>query len=176
MAKRSTIHLITYAASVTRKMLHFNRLDYYSIPSLPTSWEAPTWLTIELGVFAGRLYFEYNEYDDLCRYLGSQEVFQKQGKKSEATPSSVGSSLIDEGGAAPIPGFTKKPLTFLQEWLSLKRKGQDFVHTPIGYVCQAKSLTGTHPFFNGNERNRIGESIDKHNDTGEVERHGYSDG
>ncbi|KAH8810980.1 hypothetical protein F5884DRAFT_897492 [Xylogone sp. PMI_703] len=124
-AKQPTTHLLTYAAAVTRKMLHFNKLDYFAIPNLPQGWEAPKWLTVELGLFAGRLYFEYNEYSDICLYLGSQE----------------------EGGATSGQSFTSKPLTFLQEWLSLKRKGQDFVHTPMGYVCQAKSLTVNHPFF-----------------------------
>jgi hypothetical protein len=27
-------HLITYAAPVTRKMLHFGNLDFYAVPSL----------------------------------------------------------------------------------------------------------------------------------------------
>src|SRR3954471_2268109 len=43
--------------------------------------------------------------------------------------------------------FTTKPLTFLQEWLAVRRKGQDFVHTPMGQVCQGKPLLENHPFF-----------------------------
>jgi len=128
-------------------MLHFNKLDYFAIPNLPSGWEAPTWLTIELGLFAGRLYFEYDEYDDICRYLASHEVSRTEDNNCEAMRSPVDLNLVEGGGAPPFQSFTSKPLTFLQEWLSLKRKGQDFVHTPMGYICQAKSLTPTHPFF-----------------------------
>jgi hypothetical protein len=162
-AKRPTTHLLTYAASVTRRMLHFNKLDYFAIPNLPPGWEAPTWLTIELGFFAGRLYFEYDEYDDICQYLGSQEVSQKQGRKSEGMRSPIKLSSAEEGGAPPCQSFTSKPLTFLQEWLSLKRKGQDFVHTPMGYICQAKSLTVTHPFFCRVEEDTRGEPTTGYN-------------
>jgi hypothetical protein len=56
--KLSYTHLLTYSAPVTRKMLHFNSLDYYAIPSLPKGWKAPGWLMIELGIFAGRLCFQ----------------------------------------------------------------------------------------------------------------------
>jgi hypothetical protein len=38
-------------------------------------------------------------------------------------------------------------LTFMQEWLSLRRKGQDFAQTPMGYICQGKVLKADHPFF-----------------------------
>lgn len=55
-------------------MLHFNKLDYFAVPNLPPEWEAPTGLTVELGFFAGRLYFEYKEYGNISQYLGSQEV------------------------------------------------------------------------------------------------------
>src|SRR5436190_13431489 len=62
-------HLLTYAGPVTRKMLHFNGLGYYAVPALPARWKPPTWLTIELGIFAGRLYFQFEEYCDICKYL-----------------------------------------------------------------------------------------------------------
>jgi hypothetical protein len=42
IAKRLTTHLLTYAASVTRRMLHFDKLDYFAIPNLPPGWEALT--------------------------------------------------------------------------------------------------------------------------------------
>lgn len=37
-------------------MLHFNGLSYYVLPRLPDGYKAPDWLSIELGIFAGRLY------------------------------------------------------------------------------------------------------------------------
>lgn len=38
-------------------------------------------------------------------------------------------------------------ISFLLEWLCLRRKGQDIMHTPIGYVCQGRPLLSGHAFF-----------------------------
>ena len=35
----------------------------------------------------------------------------------------------------------------MHEWLALRRNGQDFEHTPIGFVTAGKPLTENHPFF-----------------------------
>lgn len=144
-------HLITYAAAVTRKTLHFNGLQYYAMPSLPKAWKAPRWLTIELGIFAGRLYFDYEEYDDLREFLGLPKITANSYKSID---NAMTIPLIERGVEAEIStsaqqrqSFTKNPLTFLREWLAVRRKGQDFAHTPMGYVCQDKPLTASHPFF-----------------------------
>lgn len=150
-------------------MLHFNNLTFYAIPTLPDEWKAPTWLTIELGIFAGRLYFEFEEYAGLRKYLGFVDA-------DEGIIAKLGDLMVDRRNdtASPMPlvdgieeyatdedckkvadnvkrshgqSFTAKPLTFLQEWLAIRRKGQDFVHTPMGHVCQGKSLKANHPFF-----------------------------
>lgn len=42
---------------------------------------------------------------------------------------------------------TTRVVGFLIEWLSLRRKGQDIMHTPIGYVCQGRPLNREHGFF-----------------------------
>lgn len=60
-AAKGSVYLLTYASPVTKKMLQFNNLDYYTLPPLPDGWRAPSWLKIEFGIFAGRLYFEFDE-------------------------------------------------------------------------------------------------------------------
>ena len=52
--------VLSYAAPLTRKMLHFDNLDYYSIPSFSAGSTIPTWLKMELGIFSGRLYFSFD--------------------------------------------------------------------------------------------------------------------
>jgi hypothetical protein len=32
--------------------------------------------------------------------------------------------------------FTTDPINFLLDWLTLCRKGQDIMRTPMGYICQ----------------------------------------
>lgn len=91
MGSDLNIHLITYSAPVTRRMLHFNRLDYHAVPPLPPGFVAPVWLTVELGIFAGRLYLDWCEYYELLGYLGFDRDL----------------SVNEERQA-----FVKKPLTF----------------------------------------------------------------
>ncbi|ODM19223.1 hypothetical protein SI65_05840 [Aspergillus cristatus] len=68
------VHLLVYAAPVTRKMQHFNRLDFYATPSLPEDWEPPSWLPFELGILGGRLYFEFSE----CHHIKESLRFETQ--------------------------------------------------------------------------------------------------
>jgi hypothetical protein len=128
----STCNLIVYVAPVTRQMLQFNRLDYYAIPPLPPTFKAPAWLKVELGIFAGRLYFEWDEYEELSSYLGIRLADDMNGEHSQNS----------RDGA-----FATKPLAFLHEWLAIRRKGQDFEHTPMGYITTGKPLSANHPFF-----------------------------
>lgn len=74
VAEPPQTHLLIYAAPVSKKMLHFNNLMHYSFPRLPKNWKPPTWLTIELGLFAGRLYFDFGEYAALVNYLGLADL------------------------------------------------------------------------------------------------------
>ena len=160
-ARQHPTHLLTYAAPVTRKMLHFNNLGYYAVPALTPNWQPPKWLKIELGIIAGRLYFEWEEYEDLLAYLGLRKdsVEPPKTPKTLKEPFSPTSFTVDgpaesaleevdlDGCVRQDQSFTAKPLTFLQEWLAVRRKGQDFTHTPMGYVCQGKPLAANHPFF-----------------------------
>lgn len=76
-------------------MLHFNNLMYYSLPRLPKNWKPPTWLTIELGIFAGRLYFEFGEYAALANYLGLADL---DNAGSIATDVVEANGIRDKGG------------------------------------------------------------------------------
>jgi hypothetical protein len=153
-------HLLTYAAPVTRKMLHFNDLDFFSIP--PLDWKAPPWLRVELGIYAGRLYFDWDEYTPLCDFLGLDEatICEEEERDGEDQQEAEGTSplaphhsnhhhpsVAAENASTKRTKLTTRPLTFLQEWLAIRRRGQDFVHTPMGFLTQGKPLHGSHPFF-----------------------------
>ncbi|RYP10373.1 hypothetical protein DL764_000707 [Monosporascus ibericus] len=168
----SATFLLTYAAPVTRRMLHFNDLKYYSVPLLPSSWSAPQWLTTELGFFAGRLYFEWSEYGSICRMLGIDESAPMLNE-SDTTEGDTSDELTDfatetSAEATTIPmtygqgdnkdakhsryksqhtGLTPKPFTFTQEYLAVRRRGQEISHTPMGFLCMGKPLHENHAFF-----------------------------
>ena len=136
-------HLLLYAAPFTKRMLHFNRLDYYSLPRLPTEWSPPPWLPFELGILAGRFYLAFAECQD----------FQRRIHASYGRPSEVGRLPTSNSIEVEII------LSFLQEWLNLRRPGQDISHTPMGYICQGLALRSDHPFFAGPAEAEISASV-----------------
>ena len=129
---RSKVHLVTYAAPVIKNMLQFNRLSYYALPRFPVSYKVPERLSIELGIFAGRLYLDFQECASLRKYL------QLTDKTDTGTPRSNNEQF---------DLFTENPVGFLLEWLTVRRKGQDIMHTPMGYICLGRPLHENHPFF-----------------------------
>ncbi|KAB8271491.1 hypothetical protein BDV30DRAFT_228123 [Aspergillus minisclerotigenes] len=133
----SDVHLIVYAAPFTKRMLQFDRLDYYALPSLPKGWSPPSWLPFELGILAGRLYFHFSDYE----FLLEQLRLDSEKPITNVNPAGAGTS------AACDNSFFRSQLNFLQDWLTLRRQGQDISHTPMGYVCQGSRLRPDHPFF-----------------------------
>ena len=132
-------------------MLQFNDLTYFGIPTLPSDWKAPEWLRIELGLFSGRLYFDWSEYSGLCRFLGVDEACPSLESLDDPNLEMAFDGEVAPETAvkpkAPRRSFAAKPLTFLQEWLAVRRGGQDFDHTPMGFLTQGKPLEAGHPFF-----------------------------
>ncbi|KAK3350347.1 hypothetical protein B0T25DRAFT_483283 [Lasiosphaeria hispida] len=113
------VHLITYMAPLTRDMLQFDTFSFYPLPPLPPDHQVPEWLSMELGIFAGRTFADFLD----CVTL----------KKSVES---------DDGVM-----FSTSPFWFLFEWLALRRKGQDITHTPMGHVYQGRPLSRDHYFF-----------------------------
>ena len=145
-AKTPCTHLICYAAPVTRNMLAFDSLKFYSVPCLPSNWRAPHWLVRDLGIFAGRLYFEYADYP----YIGERLGFLVPNIPSSNKNSWDELPFCEQGEGRPgkVPElFTKAPLEFMQQWLSMRRKGQDFSQTPMGQVCSGKEIKENSVFF-----------------------------
>jgi hypothetical protein len=163
------VYLITYSAPLTRAMIHFNDFSYYSIPPIPTTWKPPDWLKTELGILAGRVYFEFDEYHNICDFLEDSPKKKETGslldtwedvsleidecmmigEEDEEQDLEPG-QIVDLDKTAA--NSNKSPVLFLQEWLALRRRGQDFTHTPVGYICQGKVLDADHPFFSRRER------------------------
>ncbi|EPE04337.1 hypothetical protein F503_01341 [Ophiostoma piceae UAMH 11346] len=129
--KSEIVHLVTYAAAVTRSMLDFSSLKYLSYPPLPKDYAFPPWLAVEMGILGGRLYMRYNEAQDMIAYL---EDCVHEDKGSNAA-------------ASTAKGFCTDPSSFLLEWLPLRRTAQDILHTPAAYICQGRPLRRNHAFF-----------------------------
>lgn len=142
-------HLITYSAPVTKSMLVFDTLDFLSLPALPSNWRAPRWLVRDLGIFAGRLYFDFDRQNDAVRGImgpPSRSNFRK-GDTAE-NPMELKDDdfeegeILDEGplrGAPKVP-FSPNALAFMQEWLAVRNKGKDFSRTMMGEICSGRRI------------------------------------
>ncbi|KAF9883007.1 hypothetical protein FE257_004347 [Aspergillus nanangensis] len=126
------IHLMTYVAAVTKRMLSSDSLNFYLLPRVSANWSPPSWLSLELGFLAGRLYFQYNEYRDILDCLGHTNG--TDNPRDRRAPSLA-------------PSAATSPLGFLLEWLAIRRQGQDVSNTPMGYVCRGWDLHAEHAFF-----------------------------
>ncbi|KIX98277.1 uncharacterized protein Z520_05578 [Fonsecaea multimorphosa CBS 102226] len=168
-APKKMVHLLTYAAPVTQKMLQFNDLNYYAVPPLPLDWSAPSWLKIQIGIFAGRLYFPFEELEQIQAFLGLED--SRLMRSHNRSISEIEELRIDDTGSSddsqPLAGQQQqtekdtaeakqaqaakreatKMLIFLHAWLGTRSRGQDFTYTPMGYICARKLLTQDHPFF-----------------------------
>lgn len=124
--------MMVYAAPVTRNMLHFSNLSYYVLPQLLKSHAVPSWISVQLGVFAGSLYIEYTDCEILTQLLEHPECNDTQ---------------IATGSDNVAGGLAINPASFLLEWLALRRNGQDVTNTPVGYLCEGRPLNENHYFF-----------------------------
>ncbi|KAI0202605.1 hypothetical protein F4808DRAFT_468261 [Astrocystis sublimbata] len=118
---RARVHLIAYAAPVTRAMMHFNDLEFYSFPELQQEHGIPDIIKIELGILAGRLYVPEREWEILKEYV-------------KATKASV---VDAQDKIAPDPAG------FLLDWLTIRRKTVDVLHTPMGFICTGREIENT---------------------------------
>jgi hypothetical protein len=111
------VHLLPYAAPVTKGMIHFNTLEFCPFPELPKGRKIPDVIRIELGILAGRLYVDRTEWKVVTEYVTKRE------------PKFLVSGRIADDPAA-----------FLLEWLTIRRKAVDVLHTPMGYICTGREM------------------------------------
>lgn len=148
-------------------MIHFNDFDSYSIPALPDGWEAPPWLRVELSLYGGGLYFSWDDYKPLCELLGIEDGELHESEIDPAlmldgatdTVLDEDENIYDADNKGCDKRLTRKPLTFVQEWLAVRRRGQDFTHSPMGFVSQGKSLQSDHAFFTATEETCVPENV-----------------
>lgn len=128
--EKPKVWLLSYAAPVTRAMCQFSRLDYYPVPFAKRSTlKIPDWLSTEVGIVSGRVYFDWHEHEPLLKWLEMENSDGDANSKSKC-----GLSTAE----------TKK---FLLDWLTHCRQLHNVLHTPMGFICQGRELQSDHSFF-----------------------------
>ena len=115
------VHLLVYSPPTTKRTMCFNDFSYYAVPTLPLDFKAPIWLKVELGIFAGKTFFGFDEYEMVRYFLGLEVVVPSQQRQSML--------------------MCRKPLSFLREWLTIRLKGREYLDSPLGQVIQGHELT-----------------------------------
>ncbi|KAI1368230.1 hypothetical protein F5Y08DRAFT_347605 [Xylaria arbuscula] len=115
----SHVHVIAYSAPVTASMIQFNNLDFYTSPTLPTGHIIPMQIRIELGILAGRLYVKEDEWVAVAEYV--------RGTSNDADK------------------IAPDPASFLLEWLTIRRKTANIMHTHMGCICTGREMDHPDP-------------------------------
>ncbi|OAA53143.1 hypothetical protein ISF_08984 [Cordyceps fumosorosea ARSEF 2679] len=138
------VWLLAYATPVTKSMHAFHCLAYLTEPRWPLVRELPAWLGVEVGIISGRLYFPYAEYGPLLEWLGLPDA----------------GGHLGGGGRPPAGGRNSDELlAFLQAWLAFRRRTEDVLYTPVGFVCQGQRLAENHFFFSSTTRASAGTEL-----------------
>ncbi|KAF5574117.1 hypothetical protein FPANT_11939 [Fusarium pseudoanthophilum] len=136
-----TTFLLTYTSPHTRSLLEVGYLAYYPVPTPKKELMIPPWLSIEIGLMAGRLYLPYDEYTQLRSCLEVDEM---------AAPS-VMTDNIHRSRKHILPNFgalnPQLLSKFLAEWIPYRSRSSDIMHNPMGYLLQNRDLPTNHPFF-----------------------------
>ncbi|KAL5619795.1 hypothetical protein FOVSG1_002017 [Fusarium oxysporum f. sp. vasinfectum] len=136
-----TTFLLTYTAVFTRSLLEVGTLAYCPVPTPEKELAIPSWLSIEIGLMAGRLYLPYDEYTQLRICLEVEE---------RADPSVITNDvhrrrkhILPNFGSVNAQSLSK----FLTEWVPHRSRSSDIIHTPMGYLIKNRDLPENHPFF-----------------------------
>ncbi|KIW30929.1 uncharacterized protein PV07_02620 [Cladophialophora immunda] len=165
-APQQVVHLLTYAAPVTLKMLQFNDLNYYSVPPLLGSTPvvknpglssddaSPSQDDPATTMHASSLECSDAQDDD----HQTVEMLDSTEPDNPACTKAVRTARLRE----------MRMLTFLHSWLGTRGRGQDFAHTPMGYVCDRKQLAQDHSFFRSPDHNETRQSLGRHTGDGNM--------
>ncbi|KAF3920498.1 hypothetical protein ABW20_dc0107733 [Dactylellina cionopaga] len=138
--------LHAYAPKASRNMKTFEYFDICPIPTMPpTLLRNPTDAKTRLmmNIFAGQLFFEDIEYyRELCKFLGiyydkihGDSERGNDGWINNATKKMMGVDTDDS-----VSPFSRSPILFLQEITKMRRKGQGFLSTHLGYLLNSRTL------------------------------------
>lgn len=138
------VSLHTYAARVTRTMVPFDKLDFYTMTAAPGPRDIPISMIQSLNVFAGTLYLASTDAaDGLCGFLG---VFNRRSLFDSALDfrAEVDGFISEESRRDPdwpwFSPFKRSPLPYFKTVLTLRMRGQDYGHTHMGYIVSGRVI------------------------------------
>ncbi|KAF4502839.1 very large low complexity [Fusarium agapanthi] len=144
-----TTFLLTYTPPFTRSLLEVGTLAYYPVPTPKNELVIPSWLSIEIGIMAGRLYLPYDQYTQLRSCLKVDERVEPSVIMDDAHRSRK--HILPNFGILSPQSLSR----FLSEWISYRSQSSDITHTPMGYLIGDRDLPDNHPFFTSQLKSRV---------------------
>lgn len=140
--KASTkVSLHTFAPRVTRPMISFDRLDFYTMTGALQPRQMSDAMIRNLNLFAGALYLSSTKaVNGLHEFLG---ILNQPSSLLQIDPEIDGFLSEDSRRALGWPAFSpfeRSPLPFLKAVLTLRTHGQDFGHTHMGYLVSGRVI------------------------------------
>ncbi|QRW06904.1 kinase-like protein [Ceratobasidium sp. AG-Ba] len=149
--KSAYVRLHVFAPRVIQSMLSFSDLQFYSPASSSSFKPSPPdlLLQLQLGLFAGQLYFEdYISYRALTGFLGifigsdhtreSEDIqVQSDGFVGKADRQKLSVHVRDYFECE----FTNSPISALKDLIGHRRKGMEYLRTHLGQMLHARQLT-----------------------------------
>lgn len=146
------LRLHVYAPRVTKSMVSFSNLNFFSIPSqsnLPLSRTLNQSIhLVQLDIFAGQLYFsDYWDYRVLCSLLGLFSGLTEYDEQEALRVESDGfvrpehRKRLFQFQTRYGSKFTKSPVPMLKELIGRRRKGMKYLLTHVGQILNAQILT-----------------------------------
>lgn len=139
--------LLTYTAPLTRSLLEVGNLAYYPVPTPKKELAIPSWLEMEIGLMAGRLYLPYDQYKQLRSYFEDDE---EAGHLATPDDRRRRKHILPNFGTIDPRSLAE----FLTEWLAHRSRSSEIIHTPMGYLIQNRDLPENHPFFISKDKSR----------------------
>jgi hypothetical protein len=135
------VRLHTFSPRVNKAMVSFNDLQFYIPNAGPSDVAFDISSARPLGLFAGSLYLDSKaEYEALRARLG---VISRDHHLENVPVQSDGFVKPEHRKKIVWPGpcpFPMSPIPFLKEFFALRRNGQGFGHTHMGYLLGGKEL------------------------------------
>ncbi|KAF5250791.1 hypothetical protein FANTH_4063 [Fusarium anthophilum] len=144
-----TTFLLTYTSPFTKSLLEVGTLAYFPIPTPEKELVIPSWLSIEIGIMAGRLYLPYDQYTQLRSCLNVDKTAETLATMDDAHRSMK--HILPNFGILNPQSLSK----FLSEWISYRSQSSDITHTAMGYLIGNQDLPDNHPFFTSHLKSRV---------------------
>lgn len=137
------VRLHVYAPKITKTMISFETLRFYTIPASLVESAPPEVSLYGLGLFAGSLYIQdFSGYKRLCSLLGiTTSVIDDNEHINVSVDRFVDRECRNRLGWSIDCPFDRCPIPFLKALTALRMKGQGYIQSHIGSLISGRVLT-----------------------------------